>query len=242
MKIKSILIFLVIGLIAMNCKSMPSQGPAAKDSAVLGVKVKFNGLITDRTAARVYLVKLETPTSAKKTKDEKPVSLISTGDVIVSNWTVGNRIYYLNAQPGDYALIGAEYEVKQAKQQTSSTNVGGGVTVSTSSGGGTTIYTVFFSKDIAEKSKTTVVPGKVSVIGDITVDENKDFDKADEVQKYYGERMRPGMLSVGTVMKLFTTNKLGSLKEFNNSSAMKEEFLKDSKEDFNETNWTHLFQ
>lgn len=242
MRMNLISIFIMLGLIMINCKSMPSQGPAAKDSAVLGVKVKFNGMISDTPAARVYLVKLDAPANAKKAKDEKPASLISSGDVIVSNWKVGNRIYHLNAQPGDYAIIGAEYEVKQAKQQTSSTNVGGGVSVSTSTGGGTTIYTVFFSKDLAEKTRTTIIPGKVNVIGDIIVDENKDFDKADEVQKYYGERMRPGMLSVGTVMKLFTTNVLGSLKEFNNSNAVKEEFLKDSKDDFNETSWTHLFQ
>ena len=158
-KHSDILIFLLVGLIAINCKSIPSQRPAAKDSSVLGVKVKFNGLISDSAAARVYLVKLDTPANAKETIDGKASSLISKGEVMVSNW-----------------------------------------------------------------------------------DENTDFDSADEVQKYYGEKMQPGMLSAGTLLKLFTTNKLASLKEFNNSNATKEEFLKESREDFNETSWTHLFQ
>ncbi len=52
MRMNLISIFIMLGLIMINCKSMPSQGPAAKDSAVLGVKVKFNGMISDTPAAR----------------------------------------------------------------------------------------------------------------------------------------------------------------------------------------------
>ncbi len=239
---KTIFLFFTIAILSSNCKSVPSQGPASTESAVLGLEVVFEKLIANRNADKVYLVKLEPSIPAKKGKEEIPASLISKNEIITTNWKRGKRAYYLNIQPGEYVIVGAEYEEKQPKQTTSTTDLGGGLSVSTTTGGGVNIYTFIFSKEIVEKSRIKVLPGKVNFVGKILVDSNKDYDKADEVQKYYAERLRPGMLETGKVMSFFSLNGLATLKTFANDEATKKEFLENSKDDFTDTTWTHLFK
>ncbi|TGK52477.1 hypothetical protein EHQ99_17770 [Leptospira bouyouniensis] len=233
MKINKIIPSIILICLAIGCKSMPSQNPAAKDSSVLAVEMRVKQFLGSQIASRVYVVRID-----KKVNPSQ--SLIVKTPTIASNWSDRGVVYYLNVEPGEYAVVAMEYEVEQPPQQTSSTT-SGNVTVTTSSGGGKTVYTVITSAEVAEKSKTKVGVGQIGYMGSFLIDTNKDYETADDIQKHYANILRPNMLSnTGMFGKLIAVDLLGTLVSHKKDEETIKEFKEDAKKSFAETPWSYL--
>ncbi|TGM74045.1 hypothetical protein EHR01_11045 [Leptospira mtsangambouensis] len=233
MKFNKLFPLMILIFIAVGCKSIPTQNPAAKDSSVLAVEVSVKQFLGSKSASRVHVVRVDKKVNPGQT-------LITKTPVIASNWSDRGVIYYLNVEPGEYVVVAFEYEVEQQAQQTSSTT-SGNVTVTTSSGGGKTIFTVITNKETAEKSKTKVAAGQLAYMGSFLVDTNKDFAEADEIQKHYANILKPGMLEkTGLFGNFFSVDLLGTLVSFTKDEEKIKEFKEDSKKSFAETPWSYL--
>ncbi|TGL45643.1 hypothetical protein [Leptospira perdikensis] len=233
MKFNKILPLMILIFIAVGCKSIPTQNPAAKDSSVLAVEVRVKQFLGSKSASRVHVVRVDKKVNPGQT-------LISKTPVIASNWADRGITYYLNVEPGEYVVVAFEYEVEQQAQQTSSTT-SGNVTVTTSSGGGKTIFTVITNKETAEKSKTKVAAGQLAYMGSFLVDTNKEFAQADENQKHYANILKPGMLEkTGLFGNFFAVDLLGTLVSHTKDEETLKEFKEDSKKSFTETPWSYL--
>ncbi|MCE9499555.1 MAG: hypothetical protein K8R21_03500, partial [Leptospira sp.] len=179
------------------------------------------------------------------TKANGKGALLSQDEIMNGNWSNRGRNYWLNAKPGEYVIVAANYEVEQASTPgTSTTTRSGNMTVTTTSGGsggGKITHTVIFPKSVVEKTKFKVVPGKLVYVGDFLLDTNNDYDKADDFQKHYGNRIAPGKLQNSGISKMFSTFHLGTLEKINDNEAEKNELMQEIKEDFLETTWMYLF-
>ena len=232
-KFTKLLPTMIVLLIAVGCKSIPTQNPAAKDSSVLAVEMSVKQFLGSKTASRVHIVRVDKKVNPGQT-------LISKTPVIASNWADRGVTYYLNVEPGEYIVVAMEYEVKQQAQETSSAT-SGNVTVTTSSGGGTTIFTVITNKETAEKSKTKVAAGQLAYMGSFLIDTNKEYAQADENQKHYANILKPGMLTnSGLFGNFFAVDLLGTLVSYTKDDEKVKEFKEDSKKSFAETPWSYL--
>lgn len=236
MKIIKLTFTILIFLTTIVCKSIPSQNPASQNSSVLALEMEVEQLIGSQTATKVHLVRVDKKVNPGQT-------LISKSALLATNWSNKGYTYYLNVDPGEYIVVGMEYIVDQGppQQTSSSTSANGKVTVSTTTGGGSTTYTVITNSEIAEKSKTKVGEGELAYMGSFLISTNKDYDKADSLQKHYANILKPGMLDkTGFFSGLITVDLLGNLKKFTKDEANIIEFKKSAKKSFSETAWSYL--
>ncbi|MDX1958271.1 MAG: hypothetical protein SFU98_06840 [Leptospiraceae bacterium] len=162
-------------------------------------------------------------------------------EVIVSNYSNGDRFYAFNAKPGTYVAIAAFYKVSAAPGggSSSSSNVGGG-TLSVSVQPGPTDYITFFSEQIAQTTLTEMKAGQVAYMGNLTADMSLSLEKADKLQTHSSNLIKPGALSssLGKSMLSGSYNYLGILKKNDNSEAAKKEFKEtSSSKELEESEW-----
>lgn len=213
------------------CKSLPPVQPESDKAAALGVQVELVAplsLFGGQYAEKVYLVRVNG--GEVKTK----------AGIISSTWTNGERTYVFNVEPGEYAIVAAEYSVT-SQGQTSTAPVGGNATLSVTTGGGTSVYTTFMPRDVVEASRIKVEAGKLAFMGAFVVKMSKGFDEADDVQKHYAEILAPGSTTASGVAGFFQTKYSGRM-ERKTGQEGRAAFLHKAREDFGETRWSSYTQ
>jgi len=91
--------------------------------------------------------------------------------IIRANYVKDGRAYLLNAAPGTYVAVAAYFSPPMLLTRTDSIT--------------------YLSKELVEKSKTTVGEGEVAFMGSFEVTQSAWLDQADEVQMHYRDVLSP---------------------------------------------------
>jgi hypothetical protein len=168
---------LALVLLAGACVWTPfvpePQGP---ELGGLGVQVEVRapiGLFKD-TAQTVYFARVDGGEGVER------------GSVLLSTLSCGDRIYLLNAPPGEYVAVAAEW---QRAIQPPPTTPGNAPTESARS----VTYRAFFSRETIEATRVTLAPGRFALMGRLSVDSSASgLGGADAAQRHYGGVIAPG--------------------------------------------------
>lgn len=212
---------LLFGAAAIGCRSLPSQNPAAADSAALLIQVRMSppvnpGGFLDAYPQKIFFARVEGAES-------RP-----SGAPIESNWSPGKRIYLLNAAPGEYVAVAVFWRGPTTTSSSSSALGGGTVTLSVTS---TPQYLALFSRDLSARTKIKVEPGKLAIVGDFYIDLSLRSTK-DEVQSYYADVLS-GLARDSTVY-------LAAPRDSNRGEETLSRLRIIAAEDFAETPWQRL--
>lgn len=231
---KRFLIFPILFALGTACASLPpKEYTVTPTSSILGVEVEFPGFLwVKRPPVQVFFVK------APRRGDLNRIT-----EVIPASWIKGNRAYLLNPEPGDYYVVAGNFEVKQPQGQSSSTNLGGGVSMSVSTGGGSIGHSVIMTEEFIRNTKTRVNSGQIAYMGKLALKDgskiNAKAQLADDYQKKFADLVVPGATSKSGLSGFFSTvwmldvNKSSYSKEPANRQA----FEQTIKSDFAKSAW-----
>ncbi len=167
----------LVVLVALNtsfgCATTPPPSRLTSESSVIGISVKVRAFkLISSPQEWVYFVRLDAG------------DLGAQEEVIPSNYSQGNYVYLVNAEPGRYAAVAAS---RSRQSSTGPMGIGGGFSVSVSI---TTQDTTYFSRELIEKTSVTVGPGSVAFMGNLVVDRSG-FGDAAPVQLHYLRLLAP---------------------------------------------------
>lgn len=216
------LVTLTIVMVLFNCRSKPDILPnyPNKSSAIVFELGVPKLLFGDAGAEKVWLVKLD------KTKKK-----ISELKLIENNFKSQSRLYYLNIEPGEYAFVGAHIH-QQGNQNQPEAN----------------FYHVFDRNNL-EKSKFTVKPNQVLVLGKYRIDFNGTPLEQDPDMDNVGEsivgsfKTSLGLKIAGAVASALLggsapdSSGYSGFKEIVQTPEIKDEIEKESKLDLEGTEW-----
>lgn len=198
----------------------------------------------NREAETFYFVQLASFPNGTVPAGFKPPVLSEANlpsSIVTSTYDTEKRVYWLNAPPGAYALVGLSYTEKQAStSSTAATSSNTSVTVTT--GGGTSTIVTFFSMDFANAHRFVVRPGELLVLGRLTGKiENAEKGNTDALQKQLIEILSPGYLDRSTLSKVFLSGGgwfyVPTELTMDDSEATREKIRMGAIEDFKETEW-----
>ena len=201
---KRYIIALVIPALLIGC-GLPKnlRTPDKIDSSVLGVSIKTITLkIFKNRQDTVYFVKLA----------DTDEGLLAT-KVIPSNYSRGDYVYLINAEPGKYIAIASFF------QQSDNT------------------YNSFFDLNTIQNTMTVVGPGQIVYMGDITVENhlkniyNNIEQNGDKAQLHYYNLLKSFM---------YGTYYCGSLTSAERPRQLEKKFLYKSKEYFKDSDWLKM--
>jgi len=106
---------------------------------------------------------------------------LSDGEsVIPSNFSGKNQIYLLNAKPGRYVAVAAQLD-----------------------GGPRTDSHAFLSEEAIQQTEVTVVPGKMTFIGQFKLQASTNMSQADSVEAHYYRLILPDVSKKGFMGRAF---------------------------------------
>lgn len=223
----------ILVFITTGCVSLPPQKPDNERSSIIAVSIKIEQPIPlfKSYPEAVCFIKL----------GEKH-DILKPGRIIQSNYSNGDHIYLLNAEPGRYAAVAA---FEKAPQQSGSKEK--------DENENSAYNSFYFSRDIIELSEIEVMPGEISFMGSFTLKKpfTLSFSDPDEAQLFYRSKLQPRLEKDGnndTFVKIFSTL-CGSTdyavaissKEIEKNLVSELDFLKESLENFNGTFSQRLF-
>lgn len=179
-------------------RSMPAPEPRDARSSALGVAVALRdagGTVT--VPEVVYFVRLEPGAS--------PEQALLQPNIVPSNHSENGRFYLFNAPPGIYAVVAAaekrpvEGLAGRVSGETTRREDGGSTGLSIDVGKRKLrLHRVYFSRQLAEASRTNVAPGDFAYGGTWTAETRPIDSEADDVQQHYRRTLEgdPG-LNVG---------------------------------------------
>ncbi|MCX7997443.1 MAG: hypothetical protein N3A69_00640 [Leptospiraceae bacterium] len=190
------LLFLIpIFLTLIQCATTkPAPTPMNNESAGLAMEVTLKLPLMSKTPEVIYFLKVD---------PKKP--LTSSNEVVVSNYAIEERVYYLNAPVGTYVPIAATYTNKVtpfgAAPSSSSTKAGSG-TVTVTYTPKDTDALFFFPEEIAKIATIQVEKGKLNYAGNFVLETSTDLGKADSLQKHTANLIKPGALEQSTLKSM----------------------------------------
>ncbi|MDH5718779.1 MAG: hypothetical protein OEZ22_14225 [Spirochaetia bacterium] len=237
---KFLIIFLFLSLIFSNCRSLPPVSPTNSESAAVMIKMRVEipvAIFGSNAAEKIFLIEI----------DEKNPSYFQQA-LISSTYSVDDRIYYLNAKPGKYAIVGAfyseNYNVPKTTISGKSTSNSGTVEGSATVGGSVHRgYTILFSNDIIKESVFEVNSGKLNIVGDFLIKMSREFENADDSQKHYGNIIEPGLFEPKSALdalgRMFSPDwfYIGFKKIIDRSDPKIQELTNQAQIDFKDTTW-----
>ena len=167
-------------------------------------------------------IKVRAPIALFSTKVDAVyfVSVDSNGNLnqynfIRSTFSRDGRVYLLNIEPGEYAIVGTYFYSRGQ-------------------------YISYLSDDSIEKTRIKVTDGKLTFIGDIVLDTHVGLDGADSAQIRYANLISPG----GTNFKLFSNDYhyRSEIYKFDNSMESRNTFIEKAKKDLAGGGWESLFR
>ncbi|MFI5304929.1 MAG: hypothetical protein ACHQYP_09070 [Nitrospiria bacterium] len=224
MKISKKIFALTMMALSACAEFQPVPKSFDQQSSAIGISLEVRGPAKLNTIKMdmVYFIRL----------DEKDLPY-NKKEVIQSNYSSSDSFYFLNAQPGRYAVVAASSYIERG----GNTN---GLPNSTS-------YRVFFPKNLINKSVVTVTPGSFNFIGAYTVGTSLGLGDADEAQLHYSNILQPeGAVSMGN--NLFSSMLVGgmsvtytaNLKNFNLNKETEKAFLGITEKNLKAAGWTNL--
>ena len=246
MKTTLISVFALALLLSFSCKTPPPVAPQNVDSAAVLAAVELRmsilGFETSRTPDVLYFVELKrldggVPANfriPRLTEANLPTSIIK------STYSTNTGVYWLNASPGAYALVGASYSETVSGQQTS-TPVGDKGTLTVKVKGGTKVYATFFSLDFANEHAFVVAPGKLTTLGKFNAKvELSERSNSDPLQEHLANMMLPGYYDKSALSNTFGKTVHAYVPVEMNAqtdSTSRESMQNLAKEDFLESPW-----
>jgi hypothetical protein len=201
---KKYAVAIIIPAILIGCGLPKSlRTPDKIDSSVLAVSIKTITLkVFKNRQDTVYFVKL----------DDKDENLLGV-KLIPSNYTRGDYVYLVNAEPGRYAAVASFF------QQTDNT------------------YNSFYDLNTIQNTITVVGPGQIAYMGNIMVDNqlkniyNNIEHNGDKAQLHYYNLLKSF---------IYGTHYCGSLNTIDRSGQLEKEFLIKTKDYFKDSDWLKM--
>ncbi|MCB1168352.1 MAG: hypothetical protein KDK33_19515 [Leptospiraceae bacterium] len=234
------------------CRTLPPTNPQSENSAVVALSgtiiTEILFISGDSKVEKFYFVQLAAFPEGKIPAGFKPPVLSEKNlpsSIVTSTYNTSKGVYWLNAPPGAYALVGMSYTQKQAATS-SSTATSGNTSVTVSTGGGKSNIVTFFSMEFANAHRFVVKPGELLTLGRVTGKiETADKENTDALQKQLMELMSPGYLERSTLSKVFLGGGwlyVPTELSMDTSEGTREEIRSGAIEDFKETEWQRYAQ
>jgi hypothetical protein len=213
---------MLLFLSILNCRSKPDVLPAVpnKSSAIV-LELGEPRLFGSTSLEKFWLVKFE-----------KGVTKISELPLLESNFNSGSRLYLLNIEAGEYAIAGG-YRFQKGNQGSIDTN-----------------YYYVFDRAHLEKTKFSVKPNQVQIVGKFKVEFNGGKLEVDPDMDNLGEKIVGnfkasllGKIGVGIATALLggsiTAPGYANIVKVNTPEDLAE-IEKEVKLDFAETKWSEI--
>jgi hypothetical protein len=226
-------VFIVFLLFNLNCVTAPPPTKTYSSSAAISIDIKlYPPFGFSKIPDRVYFMKI-LPGRA----------FTESNSIYMSNYSVGNRFYLFNADPGDYVVAAAFYTVQAMNHQNNyeNTPIGKVDSLKISNRPGPSDYTIFFSEEIAKASRISTIPGTVQFIGLLKINMSINLENADNFQKTISGKIKPGGLTKGSILSIMMSqsyNYLGLLNELKNDEDTILDIRKEAfKKELRDTEW-----
>jgi hypothetical protein len=202
-------LLLLTGCAAMESRPAPPAYPEGAAPAVLGVKVRTYAPILPWSHDNhlVAFVKIE---------DDD--DMFRSDEWIQSNYTAGDLIYLLGAEPGDYVAVASLRVQEEWQGQGGAPSLPGGV------------FVTLFDEKTIESSRTTVERGAVAFMGEILVKQGVGSAGSDPAQRHYHDLLEVRAMSYR-----------GAFREHRKDAADRDHFIEKSRGMFADTEWSALF-
>lgn len=202
-----------------SCRTLPPRNPTSSSSSLLVGSVWIERLIKDMPATKLYFIRID-----KKANPAQKI--ISKSYLYESNWSSNGYFFVFDLEEGEYALVAVEYKVQNSNQWLNFLN-----------------STIFLDKSTIEKTKTTVVPGKISFVGELLLSIHSDYERADEAQVHFANTLTPGDLEKTHLLgKWLASARLSDLKSIDKSGNSKAGLETQSQRIFGNTQWEFLLK
>lgn len=218
----------MFALLIAGCTAIPVPKMADPQMSIIGIQIETQapvGIFSHKPDV-AYFVKIDNEGG------------ISQNQVIPSNFTKDGRIYLLNARPGQYAAVAvfrSQSGVPFAPAPQPSISVSATV--------GKTGYTTYFSKELIEATKVSVVPGEVIFMGSYVVKQSVGLEDAEPIQNHYANLLAPGA-SKGGFGHLLSGDYhyRGITGEARRDNDARTEFIKRARGDLAEGDWGSILK
>ena len=241
----------VISTGLISCQTIPAPMALNDKSSAIAIAVFIKEFGGSRQPEKLYLVKMD--------KDADENSIFTRTNIIQTNFIRGNYIYLLNAEPGNYAAVGAFY----GPESTSNTRTtSSGWKITTTTGGGfsnkqnedKSTWIVYFPKEMIKSTRVTVTPGRMAFMGEYMVG-TRQLKSPDGAQLHYYKVIEPekrgktafkdiglrnlvlGALSVNEAQSL-----QGEVKKYVRDKGAEVRFLKTAETDLEGGGWSDRIQ
>jgi len=203
----------IVAVLLSSCASQQVPAISQPHAAVLGIDVTLIAALGDSRYKPVIVY------LAKVDAD----SGLLQKQIIRTNYVKDGRAYLFNAAPGTYVAVAAYSSPPMF--------------------GTTTDSITYFSKQLAEQTKTTVGEGEFAFMGDFEVAQGVWLDKADEVQVHYRNLLSPREAR-GIVAEYLNqiTSYRGSPGASKDEEKARDSFVQSAKKDFAGSTWAALLK
>ena len=248
--LKVLLITAVVSSL-ISCQTIPAPMALNDKSSAIGIAVFIKEFGGNRQPEKLYLVKLD--------KDADESSLFTRTNIIQTNFIRGNYIYLLNAEPGDYAVVGGFYGPESASNTRTTSS---GWKITTTTGGGfsnkqnedKSTWIVYFPKEMIKSTRVTVTPGRMAFMGEYMVG-TRQLKSPDGAQMHYYKVIEPdkrGKISfkdiglrhlvLGALSVKEARSQQGEVKSFVRNKGAEARFLKTAQTDLEGGGWSDRIQ
>jgi hypothetical protein len=197
---------LVLVVLAAGCawlRPWIPPDPDHEDVAVVGISVGT------RTWIALWSEQVHTAGFIRLEEGDDP---LDGENWVESNYAEGNRLYLLDAEPGDYVAVAV---VRQEETEEGR-------------------FFTFLDEEIIRSTRVTVRPGEVVYMGDYELKISQDRQGADDAQRHYEVLLYPGYPNDARFY--------GSCRQCRTDPAAEEQFLEESLELFQNTGWERVFR
>lgn len=217
-----LVVFVVLASLTFySCASPPAPPRLDASSSAIGISVSTNSAIAP-VIREVYFIRVE--------KDE---DLLTSKEILPSNFSRHDRFYLLNAKPGRYAAV-ACLSIRQLRAF---------LVVDL-----TSQWEIFFSKDIIRSTLTSVGPGQVGFMGKYVVAVAPWKEDHEEAWTHYFSVIQSHAPS-GSILASMSESELSknwflgaSHREGDHGEAAERQFLLNAIEDLKDVNWSETIK
>jgi hypothetical protein len=160
-------------LLAAACTT-PPPSPLKPDSAIVGVRVALADPLggAEHDAQSVFFVRMEADGQFAK------------GQVIQSNYASDGYAFLVNAEPGTYVAVAA--------METATSGGGARVGGSFHAGASQSVpMLTYFPEAVIGHTSVEVKPATAAFMGEYVLGQHTEFERADELQRYYHHALQP---------------------------------------------------
>ncbi len=216
----------------LGCSTTPPPKPEDPQSSAIGIALKIKSIAAlaefkaFKYAGVVFFAKVDEENKSFKVKE-----------IIPSNFSKGEQVYLLNAKPGRYLAVAAAFKTRVP---TSSSSLGGNVSVSVGGSHGSVVY---FPDELIKLTDITISPNKFGFMGKHVVQTRglgAQLKEPDDIQLHYFKLLQPE--AVGKPLRFGSSSYSTSLVESNQNKETEEAFLNNALKHLKAYGWESTIQ